>query len=218
MKKLDAAIEIVKITDSDLVKKALEVVREVYVRDKKWIESTDDIISMNTFNNPDISWLLAFVHGEPAGVLRLNYNVSLDFPEYYDLRIVKGVNLKKMAKKGKYVDINRFMIRSVFRKNINVSLSLMKAALEEVVTRGYTHFITDVFEGEINSPLEFHKRNLGFEVIGTHLYSDYNTSLKSVILVLDIFKSFKLLKERNNRIYKTLVSGDMQHILDEKDC
>lgn len=216
MRGLDAAINIVKITDTDLVKKAFEVIKEVYIQEKKWMNSTEDVISMNNFENPEISWFLAFVHDEPAGVLRLKYDISLDFPEYYDLTVVKGINLKKMAKKGKYVDIGRFMIRSGYRKNINVSLSLMKAAFEEVVTRGYTHFITDVFEGEINSSLEFHKRNLGFEVIGTHLNGELNSNLKKVILVMDIYKSYKTLKEKNNRIYHTMITRNVQHILDEK--
>ena len=83
----------------------------------------------------------------------------------------------------------------------------MGVAVREVVERNYTHFITDVFEGEPHSPLGFHTRVLGFEVIGSHVYGELNCSLTRIILTLDILKAYKRMKERRNRLYWSLTEG-----------
>ena len=46
-----------------------------------------------------------------------------------------------------------------------VAIRLMGVAVKEVVERNYTNFITDVFQGEPNTPLTFHTRILGFKMI-----------------------------------------------------
>ncbi len=77
-----------------------------------------------------------------------------------------------------------------------VAIRLMGVAVKEVVERNYTHFITDVFEGEPNSPLKFHTRILGFEIIGSHLHGELNCSLTRIILTLDILKAYQRLREK----------------------
>jgi len=88
-----------------------------------------------------------------------------------------------------------------------VALRLMGAAVKEVVERNYTHFITDVFESEPHSPLKFHTRILGFEVIGQHLYGELNCSLTRIILTLDILKAYQRLKTQRNCIAWSLTEG-----------
>lgn len=78
---------------------------------------------------------------------------------------------------------------------------------QEVVERGYTHFITDVFEGEAHSPLNFHTRVLGFEVIGRHLFGELNCSSTRIILTLDILKLYNRIKDSRSRIYQELAGG-----------
>jgi hypothetical protein len=39
-----------------------------------------------------------------------------------------------------------------------LAAALMRAATKEMVARGYTHVITDVFEDDVHSPLGFHTR------------------------------------------------------------
>ena len=77
-----------------------------------------------------------------------------------------------------------------------VAIRLMGTAVKEVVERNYTHFITDVFQGEPNSPLKFHTRILGFEIIGTHLHGELNCSLTRIILTLDILKAYQRLQRK----------------------
>jgi hypothetical protein len=107
------------------------------------------------------------------------------------------------------------MILPQYRSKILVALRLMRIAIKEVVERDYTHFITDVFEGEPHSPFRFHTRILGFEVIGTHLHGELNCSCTRIILTLDILKAYQRLKLSKNRIYWSLTEG-IRDILDKK--
>jgi hypothetical protein len=112
-----------------------------------------------------------------------------------------------LADAGKFVEIGLFMILPKYRKKILVAIRLIGASVQEVVERNYTHFITDVFEGEPHSPLKFHTRILGFEVIGQHLYGELNCSLTRIILTLNILKAYKRLRRQKNRIYWNLTEG-----------
>ena len=107
------------------------------------------------------------------------------------------------------------MILPEYRKKILVAIRLMGSSVREVVERNYTHFITDVFEGEPHSPLKFHTRILGFEVIGKHLYGELNCSLTRIILTLDILKAYKRMKTRRSRVYAQLTEG-IQGVLEAK--
>ncbi len=208
-------IKTVKIVDEKSRSEALKVIEKVYLKEKKWIsdlqlEIPEDIASSKTF-----SWFLTYVNYNPSGVLRLFYDPPLELPKDFEVTLEKGIDIEAMSKNARFVEIGRFMVLPRYRRNIMVALRLMRSAIKEVVERDYTHFITDVFEGEENSPLGFHTRILGFEVIGKHLHGDLNCSLTRIILTLDILKAYKKVKERQNKIYKIL-NEDVRSILDKK--
>ncbi|MFZ5517745.1 MAG: N-acyl amino acid synthase FeeM domain-containing protein [Candidatus Zhuqueibacterota bacterium] len=202
-----AKITVVKILNSETRKKAFEVIEQVYLQEKNWIYSVQNEIPEDVATNERYSWFLASVNGKPAGVLRLYYDPPLEFPADFKVTLHRDVDLKAFAATCRFVEIGRFMILREYRKKILVALRLMRIAIREVVQRDYTHFITDVFENEPNSPLQFHTRVLGFEVIGTHLHGELNCSLTRIILTLDILKAYQRLRERNNRIYWSLTRG-----------
>lgn len=158
---------------------------------------------------------MATVNDKPAGVIRLTYDPSLEFPPELEVTLNKDIDLTRMAQECKMVEISRFMILPEFRKNIRVALRLMRAATKEVVERGYTHFLTDVFETDPHSPLHFHTKVLGFEVIGSHLRGELNCSSTRIILTLDILKSYQRLKERKDKIYQEVTEG-IRELLDER--
>ena len=143
----------------------------------------------------------------PAGVMRLLYDPPLDLPEACQVSLEPGVDLEQVKSSGRFAEIGRFMILPRFRRQHLVALRLMRAATAEVVGRGYTHFITDVFEGEVHSPLNFHTRVLGFEVIGRHLFGELNCSSTRIILTLDILKLYNRVKDSRSRIYQELLEG-----------
>jgi hypothetical protein len=200
-------ITVRKVQDDATRDLALQVVEKVYWQEKNWIKSVDQEIPVEIAADSRTSWFLALSHNHPAGVLRLFYDPTLELPPECQATFKKGFDPQKLATSGKFVEIGRFMILPEYRKKIFVAIRLMGAAVKEVVERNYTHFITDVFEGEPHSPLKFHTRILGFEVIGQHLYGELNCSLTRIILTLDILKSYQRLKGQRNRIYWSLTDG-----------
>ena len=126
---------------------ALEVIKRVFCVEKNWISSVQNQIPDELSNN-GVSWFLATINGKAAGVMRLLYDPSFDIPEEYDVKFMPGIDVEELKSAGKYVEIGRFMILEEYRKNPRVALRLMRAATAEVIERDYTHFITDVFEGE----------------------------------------------------------------------
>ena len=112
-----------------------------------------------------------------------------------------------LKRHGRFVDIGRFMIVPAYRRNIRVVMRLMRAAIIEVVGRGYTHFLTDVFEEDPHSPLHFHTRVLGFERIGTHRYGELACTSSRILLILDIARAYHRLKAQDNKIWKELGEG-----------
>ncbi len=204
-----------KVMDLKTRELAIQVISAVYLQEKNWIRLPEDEIPTDIGSSSKYSWFLATVNGEPAGVIRLTYDPSLDFPPELGVTLNQGVDLEKMAQDCKMVDIGRFMIVPHHRKNIRVVLRLMRAAIKEVVERGYTHFITDVFESDPHSPLHFHTRVLGFERIGSHLHGELNCSSTRIILTLDIVKAYEKLKIRKNKIYLEMTEG-IRELLDEQ--
>lgn len=208
-------IQTMKVTTPESRIQALQVIEAVYLREKNWIFNPDSEISTNIAESNKYSWFLALVDGKPAGVIRLTYDPSLEFPPEMGVTLNEDINLEKMVQECKIADIGRFMIMPDYRRNIRVVLRLMRAAIREVVERGYTHFITDVFETDPNSPLHFHTKILGFEVIGSHLRGELNCSSTRIILTLDILKAYQRLKEKKDKIYLEVTDG-IRELLDEK--
>lgn len=208
-------IKVVKVRDSESRTQALQVIEEVYLREKKWLREPEQEIPLNIEESGKHSWFLALLNKKPAGLIRLTYDPSLEFPPELEVTLEKDVDINKLTVECKLVEIGRFMIRPEFRKNIRVALKLMRAAIKEVVERGYTHFLTDVFEDEPNSPLHFHTKILGFERIGSHLRGELNCSYKRIILTLDILKAYQRLKMRNDKIYKE-VTEEIRELLEAR--
>lgn len=191
---------------------AVTVLARVYREEKKWLSAVDLEIPVDGGGHRT-SWFLTRVKGEPAGVIRLCYDPPLEAPAELDFHFEQEVDLAGMAGSGRFVDIGRFMILPQYRSRIPVVLQLMSAAVREVVDRGYTHFITDVFESDPHSPLRFHTRVLGFERIGTHRFGELAYEGRRIVLVLDIARAYLKLKARKDRVFRELTGG-LQEILD----
>ncbi len=210
-----SCITVERVLSNGARKDAVEIIEQVFRKEKQWISVSQEQLPRALEENGCYSWFLAKVDGRPAGVLRLMYDPPLELPREYDVRLLPGVNIEKMKQEGRYVEIGRFMIRSEFRKNPRIALRLMRTATREVLERDYTHFITDVFEGEPNSPLNFHTRVLGFEMIGKHLFGDLNCSSTRIILTLDILKVYRRIRNSRSRVYSELTE-DVRGILERK--
>ncbi|MDT9546273.1 MAG: GNAT family N-acetyltransferase [Chlorobium sp.] len=202
-----SAVTVRKIESAADRLRALEVIEQVFRKEKNWISKVDEQMPEGVENSGRVSWFLAEVNGRPAGIIRLLYDPSLELPKGYGVSFEPGVDMEKLRNAGRYVEIGRFMILGEYRRNPRVALRLMRSATAEVVERDFTHFITDVFEGEANSPFNFHTRVLGFEVVGKHLFGDLNCSSTRIILTLDILKLYRRVKNSRSRIYMELTEG-----------
>jgi hypothetical protein len=208
-------IETCKVLDGETRSRALRVIERVYHQEKNWVHSVAGEIPPDIAHRRGCSWFLATVNAKPAGVIRLVYDPPLELPPEYYVTLKKGVDLQDLARRGRFVDIGRFMILPEYRRKFLVAIRLMGIAVREVIERNYTHFITDVFEGEPHSPLNFHTRILGFEIIGSHLHGELNCSLTRIILTMDILKAYRRLKRNRKRLYASLTEG-YRGLLEEK--
>lgn len=202
-----SAVTVCKVQSPETRERALRVIEEVYLQEKQWIRDAGSEISLDIAARTDQSWFVVSVGDEPAGAIRLVYDPPLDIPEELGVAFEPGVDLEGLKRGGRFADIGRFMILPRHRRNIRVVLRLMRAAIAETVERGYTHFLTDVFESDPHSPLQFHTQVLGFERIGTHRTGELACASVRIILILDIYRAYYRLKQQKNKIFKELGEG-----------
>jgi len=186
---------------------ALAVIEAVYRREKRWIADAGAEVPADAGGMGGPSWFLVPVDGEPAGVIRLVYDPPLELPAELGVSLAPDVDLDALKRRGRFVDVGRFMIVPRYRRNIRVALRLMRAAIVEVVERGYTHFLTSVFADDPHSPLGFHTRVLGFERIGTHRNGELACASVRILLILDIARAYRRLRRRRNRVWRELGLG-----------
>ncbi|HEV3456389.1 MAG TPA: GNAT family N-acetyltransferase [Thermoanaerobaculia bacterium] len=223
--RLRSAVAARRVLSSADREKALTVIEAVYRREKKWIadasaelppvvgdggDGSDGEGGIGGAGDAGVagpSWFLVTVNGRPAGVIRLVYDPPLELPAELGVTLEPGVDIEGLKRRGRFVDIGRFMIVPRYRRNIRVALRLMRAAIIEVVERGYTHFLTSVFADDPHSPLGFHTRVLGFERIGSHRTGELTCASLRILLILDIDRAYQRLKRRQNLVWKELAES-----------
>lgn len=186
---------------------ALAIVREVYLEEKGWLADAGRELPETDLDSPSASWLLARCGGAPAGVVRLTYDPSLELPGNAGVELDPGIDLDRLARSGRFVEVGRLMISAPFRSQTAVVLALMRATLAEVVARGYTHLLTAVFEDDPHSPYGFHTRVLGFERIGSHRYGELACTSRRILLTLDIARALDRLRGPRARRLGALAGG-----------
>jgi hypothetical protein len=205
--RLRSAVTARKVVGSADRAKALTVIEAVYRREKRWIADAAAEVPADAGSRADRSWFLVTVGGRPAGVIRLVYDPPLELPAELGVTLEPGVDLAGLKRRGRFVDIGRFMIVPRYRRNIRVALRLMRAASVEVVERGYTHYLTSVFADDPHSPLGFHTRVLGFERIGSHSTGELACASARILLILDIARAYQRLERRRNLVWKELAAS-----------
>src|SRR5258706_8500525 len=83
-------------------------------------------------------------------------------------------------------------------------LSLMRAATREIVWRGYTQLVTDVFENDPHSPFRFHTRIIGFRPVATHEVGELGFTGRRITLLLDIKIAYQTLKSRGTWFFRAM--------------
>jgi hypothetical protein len=201
-------VSVSRVKDQQAREDALSVMRRIYRDEKNWVQDDEKLIASSDLTGDFVSWFVACAGGKPVGVLRVLYEPQLNLYQSYEFKVVaKNIDLDAFIRENRIAEIGRFAILPEFRKHVLVAATLMGAASGETLERGFTHYLTDIFEGEQHSPYKFHSRVIGFQVVATHEQGELNCACRRITMLLDLKQSYLRLRRRNNWIFRTMTSG-----------
>lgn len=187
---------------------AIEVLRATYHHEKRWIDDVESQIPAEDIANSNISWFVVTRRGRPAGVVRVLYDPPLAQYAKYGLKGVDPtLNVESFLRENRVAEIGRFAVTPRYRRSIMIAAALMRAAAEDTIARGYTHYVTDVFEDDPHSPYSFHTRVMGFLPVATHDTGELRCRSRRITLLLDLRAAYQRLKMRGNWFYRYLTGS-----------
>jgi hypothetical protein len=201
-------IQVLRIETEAHRQMALAVMRAIYRDEKNWVRDDDDLVAAAEITDPCISWFVVTSDGCPAGVLRVLYEPPQDLYQTYGLKFVdQDTDLEALLRRRRIAEIGRFAVLPEHRRSVLVAVALMRAAARETVQRQFTHYITDVFDGEKHSPYEFHTRVMGFHLIATHATGELNCPNRRLTMLLDIRAAYHRLRGEKSWAFRYLTEG-----------
>jgi len=190
--------------------RALTVLDATYADEKQWVESAEVLFPRDHLQDEDITWIVATVDGAPAGVLRVHFDPPVDDYREYDLDPLSGAadfDVDAFIRQHHIAQIGPFAVLPAYRRRFRVVFWLMRVAGAETLQRGYTHYVTDVFENEEHSPYRFHTRVLGFRPVAAHEAGEMDCLHRRITLVLNLKDAYQRLRDSRNRLYRFLTEG-----------
>ena len=213
MRKQDP-VEVVEITSEALRDRGLGVLESVYRDEKAWTERCQELLPASDLEDEQIAWFLAFQGRRSLGVLRVLYRIPVELYASYAFDLVDdGIDVQAFMRDHKIAEIGRFAVVPAYRDRIQVAMTLMREATAQTVARGYTHYLTDVFENDPNSPYGFHRRILGFETVATHEVGELAHKGRRITMLLDLRAAFQRLRQRRRWVFRTLTMGWNEQLL-----
>ena len=195
---------------------AIQVLQSTYVNEKHWIQDEEKFFPPSDLEAKDISWFVASNATQPIGVLRVMYNPPLELYKEYGMQALEsGLDVEAFVKNNRIAEIGRFAVVPEFRKFIVVAAALMREASRETVANDFTHYVTDIFEGEVHSPYDFHTRVMGFQPVATHDVGELNCPNRRITMVLDLKSAYQRIQTKQKWIYRYLTK-DWDDSLHEK--
>ncbi|MBT5705739.1 MAG: GNAT family N-acetyltransferase [Verrucomicrobia bacterium] len=195
---------------------AVQVLQSTYVNEKHWIQDEEKFFPPSDLEAKDISWFVASNATQPIGVLRVMYNPPLELYKEYGMQALEsGLDVEAFVKNNRIAEIGRFAVVPEFRKFIVVAAALMREASRETVANNFTHYVTDIFEGEVHSPYDFHTRVMGFQPVATHDVGELNCPNRRITMVLDLKSAYQRIQTKQKWIYRYLTK-DWDESLHEK--
>ena len=172
------------VTESDR-QRALAVMRATYQREKGWVHDVEPMFPKEDLPRDDVS--------------------PIEEYQKYGLTPIEGsLVVYDFIKSERIAEVGRFAVIPERRKGVGVVLSLMRAATREIVSRGYTQLVTDVFENDPHSPLRFHTRIIGFRPVATHEIGELSFKGRRITLLLDIKIAYQTLKSRGTWFFRAM--------------
>ena len=185
----------------------IDVLRATYLREKRWVTAPDAQIPPEDLERGNVTWFIVNVRARPAGVLRVFYDPPLAAYAKYGFKLIDAaLPVEEFLRSNRIAEIGRFAVIPRYRRRFMLAAALMRAATAETVARGYTHFITDVFEDDEHSPYGFHTRVMGFHPVATHDIGELHCRSRRITMVLDLKAAYQRLRLRSNWIYRYLTN------------
>jgi hypothetical protein len=200
-----ARAKVERVADEAGRAKVVAVLRATYQEEKRWVSDPATQAPSTDLSDAGISWFVASIRGEPAGVVRVLYDPPLAQYAKYGLKpIDPALAIEDFIRRNRIAEIGRFAVVPKFRSQFMVAASLIRAAAGETVRRSYTHYVTDVFEDDPHSPLGFHTRVMGFRPVATHDTGELRCASRRITLVLDLKAAYLRLKARQGWLFRFL--------------
>jgi ribosomal protein S18 acetylase RimI-like enzyme len=202
---IESRFSVQRVVDEAGRQQVIEVLRATYLREKRWVSDPEAQIPPEDLQCDDISWFVVSRRSRPAGVLRVRYDPPVAAYAKYGFKLLDpDLPVESFLREHRIAEIGRFAVVPRYRRRFMVAAALIRAACGETVERGYTHFITDVFEDEAHSPYGFHTRVMGFYPVATHEVGELNCRNRRITMVLDLKAAYQRLRRRGNWIYRYL--------------
>jgi hypothetical protein len=187
--------------------RALAVLRSTYQDEKHWVTRAEAQLPESDLGSGRLSWFLAARAEVPAGVLRVHYAPPVDQYRTYKVKLLHPqLDVDRFLATNRIAEIGRFAIIPGQRRNLLLAVALMRAATHETLERGFTHYITDVFEGDPHSPYGFHTRVMGFHPVATHDDGELDCARRRITLILDLKAAYQRLRRGRSWLFRTLTA------------
>lgn len=191
---------------------AMEVMRATYKQEKNWITLDEKLFPQDELGNPGVSWFVVLDSDRPVGTLRVLYDLPLELYQEYGFKMLGGIDLDEFVRRNRIAEIGRFAVLPEYRRHMVVVGALMREASRETVERGYTHYVTDIFDGEAHSPFNFHTRVLGFQPVATHDTGELNCPNRRITMVLDLKSAYLRISEQGGWLFRFFTESWPAHI------
>ncbi len=200
-------ISVMRVADATTRDQALAVLRSTYQVEKAWVDRAESQFPASDLTSDSISWFIALRRRQPAGVLRVYYEPPLGQYRGYKVTLLDPrVDVDRFLQTNRIAEIGRFAIVPAYRRNLLLAVALMRAATRETIERGFTHYITDVFENDPHSPYGFHTRVLGFAPVATHEDGELHCASRRITMILDLKAGYQRLRQRQSWLFRSLTS------------
>lgn len=198
-------IHVVRAANADDRLHALQVLKATYREEKNWVKDEAKVFPPEDLRDGQVSWFVVFMDDQPVGVLRVLYDPPLEAYREYGLKQIRpGLDVEDFVRSHRIAEIGRFAVLPEYRKYSVVVVQLMGAASQETVSRGFSHYITDIFEGERHSPYHFHTRVMGFHAVATHDVGELNCPNRRITMILDLKEAYQRLRNSQSWAFRML--------------
>lgn len=201
-------VSVVRVETTEDLHATSEVLRSVFISEKNWANDEGNLVPDSDLGNDGLSWFIARLHGTPVGAVRVLYELPLDLYEEYDIKMLDpSLDVEAFIRNNRIAEVGRFAVKTDKRGQLTVAAALMRAVASEAISKRCTHFITDVFEGEPNSPYEFHTRVLGFKPVAYHDHGELKAEYRRITMLLDLRQAYERMKTKRSWLARHIFSA-----------